>query len=1089
MKNNINNEKAKPKAKSNSFHININKEKEKNISEFKQRLNKAQNFIEYFAIIGLNPKYASENFLYSIDIEKTNLSNLLKPELLTKYPPINKSYIDIDENICELCFPKGLKISKFKKNPEPEVYKFLLGNSFYSIDYPLKYLICLKFYENLYQYKSLQKKLKYFNDNINTSFDKNINDFYQEIKLDINNNKKIKRKNSINNMKKITTKKKYFFTEINENDLKHYYIPKVICFISLKPHYKVQEKILYQIYNYCIMKQLKIPIEKLVLNILTNIPSPPRGKYVFQYNLINEFKKINIKSEKMNQIKNIDEDLIILFNYFNINNFLEIFKYTLFETKTIIFCSNINHLCSVINALISILYPFNYPFQVSSYVLEDAFILLESISPFILGINYKYHSNFFEEKKIELKSSNYLIIDLDHKEYIINSIEELPNIPKNIHKKLKTKLETILKKYNISNNNNITINEDEDEENTMSYAFYEFFVNILVNYSDFLNKDNLKKNFKISNLKVLFNIKEFIESHSFNERPFYKRLTETQMFTDFIFKKMIPKDTNDKLDILLFDENINKKNNEKIFKKKKPVSFLTSNEYNFRGVHKIPKVKELRPDELNKYKNKKYFLKNLSLGQDIIFTKNNYYFNYFLFPVFNQDFFLNPSEEFFSYHWTIQNISNDINRVNTDILSKSYIDMKEENSIDDDSMLDYIYLAYVECWGYSFWYQDISERDKRFNQLLHVLDKIKRQEIGLINVLFEMLNKFHEKEKMIKLYNKILEYKITPNSFIYSIVGQSLKSGVDVHEDVFNSYKNNINSKSSFILRTFKIEDEISILGNKINFANIQECEECGRKIDIKIICKDYKKMKKDSLWAQCPLCLNYIKPKLSVILGNELFPGNKQSNPNLILTKKTRFMVYSPYELKNRIKEIIEKEQFKLLNVDKFKLDYPDIFWNCIWYFQIYDLDYTIILPYQINIFKRITSNSGINSPPIITKIIRFDNKNKNNNDKNEDGNIIDDINQDIKDNINNIDENIVNKKNNNQIFIVHNIFSFKYIKGVFINDYDNIQKEGKIKVRNSSSSSRKKRLSMSDFFDIFEEEKIIKKNLSKSDKFSKNE
>ena len=131
MKNNINNEKAKPKAKSNSFHININKEKEKNISEFKQRLNKAQNFIEYFAIIGLNPKYASENFLYSIDIEKTNLSNLLKPELLTKYPPINKSYIDIDENICELCFPKGLKISKFKKNPEPEVYKFLLGNLFY----------------------------------------------------------------------------------------------------------------------------------------------------------------------------------------------------------------------------------------------------------------------------------------------------------------------------------------------------------------------------------------------------------------------------------------------------------------------------------------------------------------------------------------------------------------------------------------------------------------------------------------------------------------------------------------------------------------------------------------------------------------------------------------------------------------------------------------------------------------------------------------------------------------------------------------------------------------------------------------------
>jgi len=71
-------------------------------------------------------------------------------------------------------------------------------------------------------------------------------------------------------------------------------------------------------------------------------------------------------------------------------------------------------------------------------------------------------------------------------------------------------------------------------------------------------------------------------------------------------------------------------------------------------------------------------------------------------------------------------------------------------------MLDYIYLTYIEVWGYSYWYQDIIERDYRFDQMLNVLNKIKHQEIELINVLFESLNKFQEKEKILKLNIKMI---------------------------------------------------------------------------------------------------------------------------------------------------------------------------------------------------------------------------------------------------------------------------------------------------------------------------------------------
>ena len=810
MKNKNNNNESNTKKNINKSN-NINKENNKNVFELKQRMNKAENLFEYFAIIGLDPEIASKNFLYELsDISK--YPEELKPKLICKYPPIEKPYINIDENICELCFPEGIKIEKYKNKPKPEIYRYLLGNYFYSIEHPLRYLTCLKFYESLDKYKILQRKIEKINENKNNSFDNDINTISKEKNNNyINNN--IKRNKSQNTKKVKNLKNNYLFTEEDNDALSQYYIPKIICFFSLKPHYKLQEKILLQLYNYCNIKKIKIPVEKIILNILINIPNPPRGIHIYQYNMSEDFKKLEIKSEKMNKIKNFDDELKIIFEYFNIDNFLEIFRYTLFETKAIIFSSKINHLCSLIHGLISILYPFVYPFQVSSCIREDAFQLLESISPYILGINQKYTDHFFSDNNIEIKSANFLIIDLDNKEYIINTVEELPEIPKTILKKVKTRIEINLDKNEIKGEN--------EEENTITFAFYEFFLNILINYSEFLNNDNLKKNFKISNLKILFKTKEFIESHPFNERPFYKRLTETQMFNDFIFKKMIPKDIEDKLDILLFDENINKINNTKkkfFFFKNKSTSFLSTKEYDFKNIHKIPKVKELLKEELDKYKNKNYYKNNLIKGQDIIIEKNDYFFNYILFPKLNTDFYNYPSNEFFIYYYTIENIKNDINRVNTDLIAKSSIKYGNENTLLDEGevMLDYIYLTYIEVWGYSFWYQDLSERDFRFKQLLEVLDKIKRQEIELFNVLFEILNKFHEKRKIRKLYNKIMEYKLTPDSFIYSIVGKNIKKN-EIDDNInYNIFLGKKEEKNNFQPRTFKSEKDINIIGNNI---------------------------------------------------------------------------------------------------------------------------------------------------------------------------------------------------------------------------------------------------------------------------------
>ena len=1003
------------------------------ISELKKELSMANKFIEYFAIIGLDPKIAIENFLFNSTLEELQkcYTKELKPGIISKFPPINKSYINIDDSLISLCFPDGFKLEKYEKPPEYEIINFLLGNYFYSIEYPLKYVTCLKIYESLDNYYSLHLKLKE-NMGINNfeirKTSKNI--FNSELFLESENVSR----NSVCPNKVID----YLINDSNkikENDFKKYYFPKIICFISLKPFYNYQKEILLQIYDYYKNQDnITKPLEKIVLNILCNIPMPPKGLNVYHYNLEEKYKKVDIKEVRMNKLKNIDEEVFVMFKYFNTNNLIEIFKYVLFETKTIVFGTKINDLCSFIYSIISILYPFTYPFQVSSCIHKNAFEVLESISPYIIGINKKYYDSFFAENNIEIKGTSFITVDLDNKEYIINVIDELPNIPKNLVKRLKTRLENNIKKYEKNKN-------EENEENWICYSFFEFYLNIMHNYGDYLNNENLKKNYKISSLKVMFKIKEFVESHSNNERDFYKKFVETQMFNDFIFKKMIPKDINDKLEVLFFDEYINKKNNKKLFSKNKPIIFLNSKEYEYKDNITIPRVRELNKKEKKRYNDTNYILKNLLLAQEVrIENKNeiidlyedkdifndenksenleskNYYFHYLLFPKFNKDFFNFPSYEYYSY---TNSMAKDINRINTDLLAISH---NNGETVYDEGTLDYIYLTYLEAWGYCYYYQENIERYYRFEQMLDVLNKIKHHEIEIINILFEALNKFQEKDKIIKLYDKILTYKITPNSFIYSIIGKLSKIQDEEYEILIE--------KSNFLRRTFRSENEKYILGDNISFNYIQECPDCNKLINLEKISKDNKNSRKDVLWAKCPLCENFILPKMSVNLGSFI--------SNIPCFKKVDFTLNSPYNLKNALKDIIDKQ--KLLNVDTFKSNFPNEFWSCIWYFSLYNLDYDIILPYEINIFKSKRKFSlGTNLNYINSTISQ---NIKNNTDENKE----------------NIDINKINNIKYKNKYVIQKNYSLFYMKNICFTYYGVISKSSKIDNSFSFGASRKK-------------------------------
>lgn len=69
------------------------------LNNLKTELDKGNNLIDYFITIGINEETIFNNFLYESDVATLNSSELIRPEILTKFPPIEKKNVIVDENI------------------------------------------------------------------------------------------------------------------------------------------------------------------------------------------------------------------------------------------------------------------------------------------------------------------------------------------------------------------------------------------------------------------------------------------------------------------------------------------------------------------------------------------------------------------------------------------------------------------------------------------------------------------------------------------------------------------------------------------------------------------------------------------------------------------------------------------------------------------------------------------------------------------------------------------------------------------------------------------------------------------------------
>ena len=1038
-----------------------------NIKKLKDQLETGHNLVDHFLICGLPPSICMNNSLYEIkanNVEKFQEEN--KPCIISRFPEFDNSIDSIDEEIINYCFPEGFEIQLTPNKIIPRRYfSVILDNNLSSSEHPQKYLTCLIFYENVTEYN----KLKLYIEGKETEIDISQKDLSSL--NSINNDKRksesyssdsnrdslqsIENVNVINSAETFTAEKdrgsvssltraatlavrKFNNTSLEEpkqmklqlqrtktimTGKESVFVPKCICLVSIYPYIKLHQIILDTIYRY-INSPKEIPLEKIITNLIIEVPIPPRGLYRIDYTLIDlELTLVNYENNKIQ----LAEISLQKFNKsIDFNTKLEALKHILFGSKVLFFSTDVNTLCETILAFLYLLYPFKYPFQVSSYLHKDNYNILESISPFILGINEHYDDDFFAENEICTDGMNIYIIDLDKKKTRLFTDEEFPKFPVKLTSALEKDIKNLETKYKgkdfhdnyLTSNliyNNIDENIIKEFNETYQNLFLGFFAEILRGYEECLNMDYFKTSDtdKVTSIDTLFKCSKFIKSHNNNEIEFYtKFVDESQLFADFIYKRMIPRNSQEIIDVLLVNEIISKsKSKGKFFLLggDHPTDFLDSKEYSPSNKYVVPKPRELTIEEIQLLEEQKDTLHNL--GQIITvkkFEENNknnnvdktkkdqLFFTYFIFPQLDFQIYCNNNNV--NAYYIPPDYSEDIEAKNTDLISKSSIGQNINHTLE---MRNYLYLTWLEIWAYTFWYVDKDERKYRFDQMLDVLDKVIHHEMNIFNLMFEVLNSQNEQKMIVKLYQKVLQLKINPSTFIYNIISNRLDK--EEIKELFDQMKTG-GCKSlkfgeydvtKFKERTLLSKsDKNSLINSKLSFDCYFSCVDCQEKINLYKFCQTFEGIKNDILWVPCASCKNYNLPKIKVQFGLELFPNhNKKIDDNSSTSVYHEIVLHSPYNLKINIKDAVTTQYGMKLDVNNFKGAFSALYWDFIWYCIIHNLDFSIIEPY-LNDYEQSKITKFTNPNINILKLI-YDNKlYKKNEEKIEDsiknGNIL---------------------------------------------------------------------------------------------------
>ena len=880
------------------------------------------NLIEYFIEIGIKPEiFANNNIPPNSDLFIIN--SKLKPEIISKFPFFDKKSMAIDSSIIDYVFPNGYRAISNTDKPENEFYSLILDNQFYSTVYSYKYIACLVIYENLNLYKQIY----------NSCFNNNENSYK------------------------------------GQETYKNIYVPKCICLASVHPYIYKFELILKELYNISKMPKTLF-LDLIIEQLISTTPKIPRGLKKLCLKINNNI--IDLTETKMNELPSVYVNIKELFSLFTIEQIIDIFRIMLYEVKMIFFSSEIKDVTNIIMCFLFLLKPFTYQYRILSILPKKDYIFLEDEHPCIFGIRESFYESFFDDNKVDIGEKPVCIVDIDKKTYFINnnveSTKDYPAMPKHLKDKLYKRTQELKKNKKIEETN------EEYQE-----IFFRFMINLLKDYPKFL-----KKNINITRYKIdeLIDRQGFINAQSSGEKEFYEKIVSSQMFFDFIFKRMMPMDSNDKIEALFFEEKLNVKHAQKKLIKNKILGqniLLPFRGYNYQDPKIIIDLSEtnnscnkLDPNTFNFF-NCNNKIREICLSRGYTITQkassNELFFDYLLFPTL-------LSEKLFKYnckHYVNpQNYVAIITKINEDIIHNCFIKFDDGKKNKTGEMTNDIYISYIILFSLTLWYTDKEEREFRFNSMLPILNKIEKHDMEVTELLFNTLIDLEEEQLAYHLYKRYNQLHVNVTWTIFSLMSKILhkkqySSSGTIKDNKSNrgslsTGHNNSSNIKNYRTRSIKLPDvDDNILGEDILFDTYGTCLECKNHINLGKICNDLTNKELDKSNRFICKCNNPSLQKINVKIGTELYNQMITKNSS---SSKQGIVLYNPSTLKKKLLYISNLYRNSQLDVEQFRNNYPEEFWNSVWYFQLKGIDISFMLPYiRPTTIKLFSSKNKINN------------------------------------------------------------------------------------------------------------------------------
>jgi len=412
------------------------------------------------------------------------------------------------------------------------------------------------------------------------------------------------------------------------------YIPRVLCLLSTWPYLTAFREYLTQLYRLATLTDLMTaPLERYILNLCAEIPAPPPGAFEIRMNILNS--TIRFWAPPANQpIPYVALPFGLLFECLDIGNILFVWYALALERKVLLVSSQYSILTVCAEILCSLLFPMQWSHLYIPILPRFLSPMLDAPMPYLCGIsrdNLPYAVADINEETIVVDLDQNVITIGSH-------MPELPPIPYRRRAKLELaleanvgnvfwnargltkkkvakiqrlgndsamddvlvkaeacwgeKLKTFDEAFNLAytpDSPNLLLNDgmyddkgklEQSMWDAVQEAFLRFYVALLKDYRKFLSEDdiggdsNSGSKSKRWGARRDFKADEFIKSQRVDFQPFLEELCITQMFDEFVTKRMY---NPNEPDVTFFDQSINAKNNRSRLKLKKvDTTFLHS---------------------------------------------------------------------------------------------------------------------------------------------------------------------------------------------------------------------------------------------------------------------------------------------------------------------------------------------------------------------------------------------------------------------------------------------------------------------------------------------------------------------------------